>query len=304
MRSTENRRRALQQLACLPLLANGALTASSIPVPGNAGRAGRKNLKTSLNAYSFNQPLTDGSMSMDELLDFCSDTGFEAVDITAYYFPGYPKVPSDDYLYGVKRKAFRLGLEVSGTGVRNDFTETDPQKRKESIQLVKDWVIAAEKIGAPVLRVFAGHQDHKGYSWDEVVKWMIEDLKACVEFGKQHGVMIGLQNHNGFIKTAAQVRQIIEAVDDEWFGLILDIGSYRQGDAFQEIADTIGYAVSWQLKENMYVNDLEVKTDISRLIKIIKASDYKGYIPIETLGPGDPKQKVQALYEEVMRALG
>lgn len=275
---------------------------------GTAGeqtvREGRKNLKTSLNAYSFNRPLSDGTMSMDELLEFCSETGFEAVDITAYYFPGYPEVPSDEYLYNVKRKAFRLGLEISGTGVRNDFTHTDRAKREESIQLVKNWVIAAEKIGAPVLRVFAGHLDHPGYSWEAVSEWMIEDLKTCVEFGKQHGVMIGLQNHNGFLKTARQVKTILDAVNDEWFGLILDIGSYRRGNPFQEIADTIDYAVSWQLKEKMYVNDEEVDTDISRLIKIIKSSDYKGYIPIETLGPGDPKEKVRALFSEVKRALG
>jgi sugar phosphate isomerase/epimerase len=304
MKQPTNRRQALQKIAAVPLLAGSALS-GVVPVPARpAARNGRQNLKTSLNAYSFNKPLREGTMSMGELLEFCSETGFEAVDITAYYFPGYPEVPSDAYLYEVKRKAFRLGLVISGTGVRNDFTHTDKKKRQESIQLVKNWVVAAEKIGAPVLRVFAGHQDHPGYSWDAVAEWMIEDLKACVEIGKEHGVMIGLQNHNGFLKTAAQVKRILRAVDDEWFGLILDIGSFRQGDAFQEISEAIPYAVSWQLKENMYVNDEEVKTDISRLIKIIKSSDYKGYIPIETLGPGDPKQKVKALFDEVSRALG
>lgn len=301
MQTKTNRRKALQKMVALPLMAGSTI---STPHFMGTSRQGRQNLKTSLNAYSFNKALSEGSMSMDELLEFCSETGFEAVDITAYYFPGYPEVPSDAYLYDVKRKAFRLGLEISGTGVRNDFTHTDKGKREESIQLVKDWVLAAEKIGAPVLRVFAGHQDHAGHSWEEVAEWMIEDLKACVDFGKQHGVMIGLQNHNGFLKTAAQVKRIIDAVDDEWFGLILDIGSYRRGNAFQEISDTISYAVSWQLKEKMFVNDQEVETDISRLIKIIKSSDYKGYIPIETLGPGDAKQKVKAMFDRVKRALG
>lgn len=304
MKPHKTRRQALQKMAALPLLTASSLSGHSLSSISNTFRQGRQNLKTSLNAYSFNKALREGTMSMDELLEFCSEAGFEAVDITAYYFPGYPEVPSDAYLYDVKRKAFRLGLEISGTGVRNDFTHTDKAKREESIELVKNWVIAAEKIGAPVLRVFAGHQDHPGFSWETVAEWMIEDFKVCVEFAKQHGVMLGLQNHNGFLKTASQVRQIIEAVDDEWFGLILDIGSYRQGDPFQEISDTIPYAVSWQLKEKMYVNDQEVDSDISKLIKIIKSSDYKGYIPIETLGPGEPKQKVKALFAKVSKALG
>ena len=34
------------------------------------------------------------------------------------------------------------------------------------------------------------------------------------------------------------------------------------------------------------------KTDLVRLLKIIKESGYRGYIPIETLGAGDPVSKV------------
>lgn len=296
-----NRRKALQKLAAMPFLA-GVLHPQ--PINSSLKPNGRRgNLKTSLNAYSFNKPLREGQMSMEELLQFCSETGFEAVDITAYYFPGYPEVPTDEYLYDIKRKAFRLGLEISGTGVRNDFTYADKAKREEGIQLVKNWVIAAEKLGIPVVRVFAGHQLHPDHSWEEVAEWMVKDLKECVAFGRKHGVMIGLQNHNGFLKTAAQVSRIIKAVNSEWFGLILDIGSYRQEDPFEEIAKTIPYALSWQLKEKMYVDGKEVDTDIPRLIKIIKSSDYKGYIPIETLGPGDPKAKVKALFAKVKRAM-
>ena len=94
-------------------------------------------LKTSLNAYSFNAPLMKGEMSLDELLEYCAGNQLDAVDITAYYFPGYPKVPSDEYLYHIKQKAFLLGLEISGTGVRNDFTDPDPAKRKASVEHVK-----------------------------------------------------------------------------------------------------------------------------------------------------------------------
>lgn len=73
-------------------------------------------LKTSLNAYSFNIPLSDGSMNLDELLEYSAENGFDGVDITAYYFPVYPEVPSDEYLCHIKKKAFLLGLEISGTG--------------------------------------------------------------------------------------------------------------------------------------------------------------------------------------------
>ena len=34
-------------------------------------------------------------------------------------------------------------------------------------------------------------------------------------------------------------------------------------------------------------------------MQLIKDSGYKGYIPIETLGKGEPKQKVEQFYKEV-----
>ena len=243
-------------------------------------------------------------MSLDDLLDFCAVQGFDAVDLTGYYFPGYPAVPTDEYIYHIKRKAFLLGLDISGTGVRNDFTDPDETKRKADIQLIKKWIECASKLGAPVIRIFAGVQNPKGYSWDEVAKWMMKDISECVEFGKNHGVIVAIQNHNDFIQTADQVRNLIKMANSEWFGLVLDIGSYRIGDPFRQIAETAPFAVNWQIKENMYVNGAEVITDLDKIMQIIRSSAYRGYLPIETLGTGDPKIKVPVFLAKVRTAVG
>ena len=262
-----------------------------------------KGLKTSLNAYSFNKPLRDGNMSIDELIDFCSDSGFEGVDITAYYFKGYPQVPPDEYLFDIKRKAFKAGIEITGTGVRNDFTIADKAKREQEVQLVKNWIEAAAKIGASVLRIFSGTQKNEGISREQVTEWMLKDIQTCVDYGKQHGVIIGLQNHNDFIQTADQIISMIETINSPWFGIILDIGSYRINEPFGEIEKSIKHAVNWQVKEKMFINRTEVDTDLEKLVNIIKASGYRGYLPIETLGDGDPKTKVKALFEKMQKAL-
>ena len=260
-------------------------------------------LKTSLNAYSFNKSLTDGSMSIADLIGFCSATGFDGVDITAYYFKGYPQVPPDDYLFDIKRKAFKAGLEITGTGVRNDFTIADNAKRELEVQLVKNWIEAASKIGASVLRIFSGTQKNEGIPRDQVTEWMLKDIQTCVDYGKQHGVIIGMQNHNDFIQTADQIISIVETINSPWFGIILDIGSYRINEPFAEIEKSIRHAVNWQVKEKMFINGAEADTDLNKLIKMIKASGYRGYLPIETLGDDDPKIKVKALFEKMQKAL-
>jgi sugar phosphate isomerase/epimerase len=111
-------------------------------------------LKTSLNAFSFNDPLMAKTMNLDDLLDFCAEHNFEGVDLTGYYFPDYPRVPTDEYIYHIKRKAHLLGISISGTGIRNDFSNPDAAKRQADVQLIKNWIEVASKLGAPVIRIF------------------------------------------------------------------------------------------------------------------------------------------------------
>lgn len=265
---------------------------------------GRKdNLKISLNAFSFDKPLRDGTMSLDDLLDFCAKTGFEGVDLTGYYFPGYPVVPSDEYIYHIKRKAFRLGIDLGCTGVRNDFTWADPIKREGEKKLVKDWIEVARKLGAPGVRIFAGVLSKEEYSWEQRARWIVKDIRECADYGKANGVMIALQNHNDFMKSAADVEKILKMVDHSWVGLMLDIGSYHSPDPYKDIAATAGFAITWQMKEKVFVNEEQAETDYTKVINIVRECGYRGYLPLETLGEGDPYAKVGALYEKVFSVL-
>ena len=299
------RRNFLKKLS-VPIVSAAALPAIPVARQDNSDTVenGKPPLKLSLNAYSFNRELLDGSMTIEDMLEFCAGQGLMAVDITGYYFQGYPHVPSDEMIYSVKRKAFELGLEICGTGVRNDFTHADKAKRRENIQLVKDWIGVSQKLGGQTIRIFSGTQKPVGYTRDQIFKWVVEDIRECVDYGKAHGVVVALQNHDDFIKTAADTIQIMEAVRSPWYGLMLDIGSFRTADPYNEISQTIKYAVTWQIKEKVFNHGKEVDVDAEQLIQLIKNSGFRGYLPLETLGEGDPKKKIAALFEKFTSALG
>jgi sugar phosphate isomerase/epimerase len=304
MNQTFKRRSVIKSLFATPLLGSAGLVMPNASIAQDRNvNTGKALLKMSLNAFSFNAPLTDNKMSLDQLLETCSQIGFDGVDITGYYFPGYPNVPTDEYLNHIKRKAFRLGLDITGTGVRNDFTDPNANKRKDHITLVKNWIDAASKVGAPVIRIFAGTQSPRGYTRSQIMEWVLVDVKECVAYGKHKGVIVAIQNHNDFILTAEHAIEFIEKIDSEWFGLILDTGSYRVHNPYDEIEKSAKYAVNWQIKENVFINGEEKEADIPKIIKIIKSSGYRGYVPIETLGAGDPTDKVGALYQKVRDAI-
>lgn len=265
----------------------------------------RKNykLKLSLNVYSFHRPLTNGDIDLFDVLDFCASHNFDAIDPTGYYFPGYPEVPDEDYIREFKRKAFLQGLDISGTGIRNDFANPDSKSRQNDILLIRQWIEVAAKIGAPVLRIFAGHHHYEGYEREAVFQWIADDIRTCCVIAEKYGVLIALQNHNGFLKTADDVIRLLKLVDSDWLGLNLDIGSYRQYPPYDEIQRNIHLAITWQIKENVWIDGRETPTDFSRLVQMIKDAGYRGYLPLETLGSGDPFEKVPVLLEKVRNAI-
>ena len=259
--------------------------------------------KLSLNAYSFNAPLRSGKTNLNEVIEFCASAGFDAVDLTGYYFPGYPEPPADEYVYQLKRKTHQLGVAISGTGIRNEFALTDQAARGTEVQLVKRWIEVAAKLGAPVIRIFSGKSLPEKFSREVVTDWITEDIKTCVAYGKEHGVIVAVQNHNDFIKTAAQAIELIKKVNSEWFGLVLDTGSFVTNEPYSEIAKAASYAVNWQIKEKLNYNGRTENMNLVKLFGIIKSSSYRGYLPIETLSAGDPFVIIPPFLKQVRGAL-
>ncbi len=301
MNSLPNRRSFLKRAALLPLAAAaglplGAATAAVTPIQ----RTGGAHLKPSLNAYSFldllNANAKDPSQGVDlfQVCDFCAKVNFDAVDLTGYFFPGYPKAPDDSYIFKLKRHAFDLGLAISGTGVRNDFTTADKSVRDEGVQRIKTWIEVAAKLGAPTVRVFADSQapfknwqQAAGNANRETVEtWLAGSLRECAVHGKKFGVIVAVQNHGDFISTGEQHLSLLQRVDHEYCAAMVDTGKYNTPDPYADIALMAPYAVNWQVKELIGTPGDSPRTDLKKLVTIIRQSGYRGYVPIETLASG------------------
>ncbi len=330
MNDLSSRRSFLKTAALLPLAAGaGSLANSAFAKAVPPQRVGGPSFKVSCNAYSFAKLLNDQlqkrgpGMSLFDLAEFCAKTGFDAFDPTGYYFPGYEKngtgVPTDKFIFELKRRAFDLGVAISGTGVGNNFTVADKAARANDVNRIKAWVEVAAKLGAPVVRVFADTQMRaetwesvsKGAKREDVEKWIADDIRACAEHGAKFGVIIGVQNHGDFLKTAANQISLLDRVDSPWAGAIVDTGYFKADDPYAEMAQAAPYAVNWQIKQSPFgvEKEAEAPTDLIRLLKIVRASGYRGYLPIEILSsrggtaPKDPFKVVPQFLNEVRAAI-
>ena len=312
---SQSRRSFLKNTAVLPLLA-GALNPLSTAWAefGPPKRVGGAFLKPSLNVYSFlellNANMKDKSKGMDlfQACDFCAKCDFHAVDLTGYFFPGYPNAPENKYLFALKRHAFDLGLAISGTGVRNDFTTADKAVRDEGVQRIKTWIEVAAKLGAPTVRAFADSQaPFKNWqsasgnaSRESVETYMANSLRECAVHGEKFGVIVAVQNHGDFINTGAEHVSLLKHVDHPWCSAMVDTGKYMTDDPYIDIAIMAPYAVNWQIKEMLYSKADAPRTDLTKLLSIIRRSGYRGYLPIETLSMNRPGYDS---YAEVSRML-
>jgi sugar phosphate isomerase/epimerase len=303
------------------MLTRRDLLKSATLLPSAAVAAQRAALKTGLNAYSFNKLLNDSvkgrgpGVTLLQVLEFAAKNKFDGFDPTGYFFPGYPKVPSDTYVDSLRKRAADLGVGVSGTGVRNNFTTSDKSLRDAGVAHIKEWVGVAARLGAPVIRVFADTQMRsqtwetvaKGHTRDEVQQWIAADLRECADHGQKHGVRIGVQNHGDFLKTGQELLGLVKAVGSDWCGPIVDTGYFKTSDPYVDIALVAPHALNWQVKQSVFGEESEVPTDLVRLVKIVRKSGYSGYLPIETLSPRgkpyDPFVVVPEFLRQVRQAM-
>lgn len=301
-----NRRHFLRFATLSPFVSVSAQAAYS-PLQST----GRARFTPTLNAYSFleqlNANIADSSKGIDlfGVCDFCVKHDIEAVDLTGYFFPGYPKAPSDDYIARIKRYTHDRGITISGTGVKNDFATADKAVRAEGVALTKLWIEVAARLGAPVVRVFAGPQQKNPKDWqgaaggasrDEVEKWMAEALRECAEHGEKFGVIVAVQNHGDFLTTGPEHVSLLQRVDHAWCGALVDTGKYFTTDPYADIAMMVPHAVNWQIKETIGSSLKTPPADFKKLAKIIHDGGYRGFVPIETLAMGrkdyDPAAEV------------
>jgi sugar phosphate isomerase/epimerase len=281
----------------------------------------KQEYKVSLNAYSFNKMLNDSikgraeGITLIKVIEFAAKNKFEGVDPTGYFFPGYPAVPKPSYVEELKKRAADLGLGISGTGVRNNFTTADKAVRDQGVTHIKQWVEVAAQLGAPVVRVFADTQMRaqnwqtvsNGASRADVQNYIAAALRECADCGKKYGVHIGVQNHGDFLQTGEELMTLIKSVGSEWCGPIVDTGYFKTPDPYLDIALVAPHALNWQIKQSPLGEDSEVPTDLNKLMRIIRKSGYLGYLPIETLSPRgkpyDPFTVIPAFADQLRAAI-
>lgn len=291
-------RRAFLQSAITATAAVSTLSANFASNP--IARIGGPKFKYSLAAYSYRELFKKGATVADFIAD-CAKFGLEGTELTSYYFP---TDVSDAALRETAALCFRLGLDVSGTAIRNEFALPPGEKRDAEIKQTKQWIDRAAVLGAPVIRIFAGHVQ-KNQSEDEAHKLMVEGMEECCAYAGQKGIYLALENHGGPTATAEGLLKLVRAVKSPWFGVNLDSGNFHSDDPYAELAAIAPYALNAQIKVVTSGPDKKkVPTDYNKIAKILRDASYRGYVVLEYEEAGDPREECPKHLEELRKAFG
>jgi len=283
----------------------GSLVANPARAIEPITRNGKPHMRLSLAAYSFRQWLDlkkkpKPDMTLADFIDFAAAQDIDAVELTAYYFAE----TTPEYLAGLKARCTRLGLDVSGTAVGNNFCTPDAEKLKTEIASVKAWVEHTSRLGGKTIRIFAGSVA-KGDSEDKARERCVAAIQEACDHAARYGIILALENHGGITATADQILAIVKAVRHDAFGVNLDSGNFRTPDPYGDLEKIAPYALNAQLKTEITpAGKGTQEADLKRLVDILRAANYRGYVALEYEAKEDAKVAVPRHLATLKKLLG
>ena len=300
---TTTRRRFLKRAVLHSAAATATASLWSSPAWAIAPieRTGGPKFKFSVAGYSYRGLLTSGKLTLKDFISDCAKMNLEGTELTSYYFP---RNVSDEYLRDLKQHCFRLGLDVSGTAVGNDFCHPPGKARDQQIASVKKWIEHAEVLGAPVIRIFSG-RPRTEQAPAEAHKLAVSGMEECCEYAGKHGVFLALENHGGLTTTVDGMLRLVHDVKSPWFGVNVDTGNFHGADVYSDLAKIAPYALNVQVKVVIKpAGGAKQPSDFRRLAKLLRDANYRGYIVLEYEEAGDPRVECPKFVEQLRAAFG
>jgi len=184
------------------------------------------------------------------------------------------------------RKAGYNFIHLSDNIKGINLASEDETKRAEDLNRFVELLGVTEKLGAPSMRVNTGEPEKP--DWD--ISLTIAQFKKLAQLGKQKGIEIIVENHFGISADPLNVAKIVQGVGDNIsscpdFGLFKDDKDRWPGlEVMLKHARRMCSAKFHGFDEQGKPTDF----DLERCYKMLKASNYRGWISLEYEGLKEP----------------
>jgi L-ribulose-5-phosphate 3-epimerase len=241
----------------------------------------------SLAEWSLHKTIFDGKL---DNLDFPKtarrEFGIEAVEYVNQFFKD--KARDDDYIAELAKRAADEGVTnvlvmCDGLG---DLGDADDKARTQAIENHFPWVEAAKRLGCHSIRVNA---TSKG-SFEEQQKLAADGLARLTEFAGQLGMNVLVENHGGLSSNGEWLAGVMKLVNRPNCGTLPDFGNFHDYDRYRGVEELMPFAKGVSAKSHEFDDaGNEVRTDYDRMLRLVLAAGYRGWIGIEYEGNALPE---------------
>jgi L-ribulose-5-phosphate 3-epimerase len=240
--------------------------------------------KISLAQWSLHKALFGKKM---DALDFPKvakeEYGITGVEYVNQFYKD--KKNDDNYLKELKKRCDDLGVTSVLIMCDGEGALGDPLKeaRAKAVKNHHRWVDWAKYLGCHSIRVNADAKN-KG-SFDEQLDRAADGLGQLTEYGDKHGINIIVENHGGLSSNGKWLSGVMKKVNQPRCGTLPDFGNFYEYDRYQGVTDLMPFAKGVSAKSYDFGPDgKETKIDFAKMLEIVKAAKYTGYIGIEYEG--------------------
>ena len=286
----------------------GSLARNVLAADAPAGKAPL--FKISLAQWSLHRTFFDKKA---DPLDFAkiskTEFGIEAIEYVNQFFKD--KAKDMTYLGELKKRAADHGVTnvlimCDGEGALGD---PDEKKRNEAVDNHKKWVEAAKFLGCQSIRVNA---QSSGSYWEQM-KLAADGLRKLSEFGATHQIGVIVENHGGLSSNGTWLSSTIHTVNNPNCGTLPDFGNFRvankiEYDRYKGTEELMPFAKGVSAKSHEFDDaGNETKTDYRRMLPIVLAYGYRGWVGVEYEGSKHSEAEgiklTKALLEKVREEL-
>ena len=118
-------------------------------------------------------------------------------------YEGFFTSLDNDYLDSVKEAIHQAGFVMPMLCCSPDFTQPDRDQRRRAVDREIKMIEVTHRLGGAgsVCRVLSG-QRYPEVTREQGMQWVVECIEACLPVAREHGIILGLENHykDGFWK--------------------------------------------------------------------------------------------------------
>ncbi len=225
--------------------------------------------------------------------------GIEAVEYVNQFYKDVVRQPN--YLADLKKKASDAGVKnvlimCDGEG---NLGDPDTKKRITAVRNHIKWLEWAAELGCHSIRVNAASSG----SYEEQLKLAADGLRRLAEIGDTYDLNVIVENHGGLSSHGRWLTTVMEMVDHPRCGTLPDFGNFfiargkdaQEYDRYLGTSELMPYAKGVSAKSYDFDEQgNEKSTDFEKILKIVVAAGYRGYVGIEFEGGGDSYEGIMA----------